>query len=312
MKAVFVEETGSLESLKFGDIDPPEVGEGEVLVRIKAAGVNPVDAAVVQGYLEGRIPHNFPLIPGWDLSGVVEKCGFSSRRFEEGDEVYAYARRPTIQWGTFSEYTVIPESYLSQKPNSISHEESGAIPLVGLTAYQSLFDAGNLQGDETVLILGASGGVGSFAIQLAKAKGANVIGVASERNFEYMKELGADETISYEVSNITESVENVIPDGIDLIFDCSRGDALQKSINVLKDGGKLVSITKSKPDIRSDIAFEYVFVEPNSKQLDHLRELVDEGKVSVPVSKTFSLENTEEALKQIQTLHTRGKIVITP
>lgn len=312
MKAVFVEETGSLDSLKFGDIDTPEVGEGEVLVRIKAAGVNPVDAAVVQGYLEGRIPHNFPLIPGWDLSGVVEKCGFSSRRFNQGDEVYGYARRPMIQWGTFAEYTVIPESYLSLKPDSITHEESGAIPLVGLTAYQSLFEAGNLQGDETVLILGASGGVGSFAIQLAKSKGANVIGVASEKNFEYMKELGADETISYEVSNIAESVQNVIPDGIDLIFDCSRGDALQKSINALKDGGKLVSITKSKPDISSNIAFEYVFVEPNSKQLDHLRELVDEGKVSVPVSKTFSLENTEEALKQIQTLHTRGKIVITP
>jgi len=312
MKAVFVEETGSLDSLKFGDIDTPEVGEGEVLVRIKAAGVNPVDAAVVQGYLEGGIPHSFPLIPGWDLSGVVEKRGFSSRRFNEGDEVYAYARRPMIQWGTFAEYTVIPESYLSQKPNSVSHEESGAIPLVGLTAYQSLFDAGNLQEGQTVLILGASGGVGSFAIQLAKSKGANVIGVASEKNFEYMKELGADETISYEVSNIAESVQNVIPDGIDLIFDCSRGDALQKSINALKDGGKLVSITKSKPDIPSDIAFEYVFVEPNSKQLDHLRELVDEGKVSVPVSKTFSLENSEEALKQIQTLHTRGKIVITP
>lgn len=312
MKAAFIEEIGNLDSLKIGDIETPEVGEGEVLVRIKAAGVNPVDAAVVQGYLEGRIPHNFPLIPGWDMSGVVEKRGFSSRRFNEGDEVYAYARRPMIQWGTFAEYTVIPESYLSLKPDSITHEESGAIPLVGLTAYQSLFDAGNLQEGETVLILGASGGVGSFAIQLAKSKGANVIGVASEKNFEYMKELGADETISYEVSDIAESVQKVVTEDVDLIFDCSRGDALQKSINALKDGGKLVSITKSKPDIRSDIAFEYVFVEPNSKQLDHLRELVDEGKILVPVSKTFSLENTKEALKQIQTLHTRGKIVITP
>lgn len=310
--ASYIDEFGTVENIKHGTVEIPEPGEGEVLISIKAAGVNPVDAAIVQGYMDGRLPHHFPLIPGWDLSGVVEKRGFGARRFEEGDEVYAYARRPEVQWGTFAEYTVIPESYLSKKPGIISHEEAGAIPLVGLTAYQSLYDAGDLQEDQIVLILGASGGVGSFAIQLAKARGANVIGVASEKNHEFMKELGADATVTYEDTNVAEAVLDIESAGVDLIFDCTRGDTLQKSIKALKNSGRLVSITKSKPDINSNIEFEYVFVEPNSKQLDHLRELVEDRKISVPVSKTYSLEETGEALKQIQSLHTKGKIVIKP
>jgi len=287
MKAVYVDETGNLDSLKFGDIEPPELKEGEVLIRNKAAGVNPVDAAIVEGYMEGRLPHHYPLIPGWDLSGVVEERGFGSRRFKVGDEVYAYARRPTIQWGTFAEYTVIPESYLSKKPSGISHEEAGGMPLVGLTAYQALYTAGNLRKDQTVLILGASGGVGTLAIQLAKARGANVIGVASEKNHTYMKDLGADHAVTYEHTVVADAVLEIESDGVDLIFDCTRGDTLQKSIKSLKNDGKLVSITKSKPDIKPNIAFKYVFVEPNSKQLDHLRELIEEGKIKVPVSKIY-------------------------
>lgn len=312
MRAAFINETGSLDSLKIGKVDQPEPGEGEVLVRIKAAGVNPVDAGVVQGYLEGRLPHQFPLIPGWDLSGVVEERGFGARRFEEGDNVYAYARRPTVQWGTFAEYTVIPESYLSLMPQNISYEEAGAIPLVGLTAYQSLYESGNLQEGETVMILGGSGGVGTFAIQLAKARGAKVIAVASEENHQYMKELGADETLTYKDTDVGQAALEIVPDGVDLLFDCTRGDTLQKSLKALKPGGKLVSITKSNPDIDPDIDFEYVFVEPNSKQLDHLRSLVESNKMSVHVSKTFPLEKTVEALEQIQTLHSKGKTVILP
>jgi len=184
------------------------------------------------------------------------------------------------------------------------------MPLVGLTAYQALYTAGNLRKDQTVLILGASGGVGTLAIQLAKARGANVIGVASEKNHTYMKDLGADHTVTYENTVVADAVLEIESDGVDLIFDCTRGDTLQKSIKSLKNDGKLVSITKSKPDIKPNIAFKYVFVEPNSKQLDHLRELIEEGKIKVPVSKIYSLEETKEALKQIQSLHTKGKIVI--
>ncbi len=312
MKAAFVEETGSIDSLKTDTLECPDVGEGEVLVRIEAAGVNPVDAGIVQGYLEGGLPHKFPLVPGWDLSGVVEKRGFGARRFNVGDEVYAYARRPVVQWGTFAEYTVIPESYLSSKPENLTHGEAGSVPLVGLTAYQSLFDAGDLESGQTVLILGASGGVGTLGIQLAKIKGAKVIGVASENNHDYMEQLGADETIDYYDTDIGEEVRETEPDGVDLVFDCAGGETLQQSLPVLKQDGKLVSIRNRGENLDSDIDFEYVFVEPNSSELDHLREWIESDKIEVPISKTYPLEETAEALEQIQSLHTTGKIVIIP
>lgn len=314
MNAAYFEEFGDLSNVKTGKLEKPQAGEAEVLVRIKSAGVNPVDAAVARGMLKDAIPTEFPAIPGWDVAGVVEETGFSARRFKPGDEVYAYARRPVVQHGTFAEYISIPESYLALRPQEISMEASGGIPLVGLTAYQSLFDAGDLQSGQTLLILGASGGVGTLAIQLAKAKGATVIGVASESNHKYMKELGADHTIDYNDDHVGAAVSDIAPDGVDLIFHCSRGDSFSQVMEtgVLKEDGKVVSITKSQPNISDDIDFTYVFVEPNAVQLQHIQELTDEGKIKVPVSKTYPLDETVEALKAIETLHTQGKIVITP
>ncbi|MDX1565707.1 MAG: NADP-dependent oxidoreductase, partial [Phycisphaeraceae bacterium] len=165
---------------------------------------------------------------------------------------------------------------------------------------------------ETVLVLGASGGVGTLAIQLAKAAGAKVIGVAGSRNQDFMKELGADETIDYEAGDVGEAVSSVAPKGVDFIFHCSRGNSLDQSIGTLKSGGQLVSITNRQPDVPDDIQFEYVFVEPNASQLDRLRELADEGKLKVPISNMYGLEDVGKALRQIESLHTRGKIVITP
>lgn len=314
MKAVYFEEYGELDQIKTGSLNKPEAGEGEVLIRVKAAGVNPVDAAVARGMLDGAIPGEFPAIPGWDVAGVVEDRGHAARRFQEGDEVYAYARRPKVQHGTFAEYVVLPEAYVAHRPKEISMEASGGIPLVGLTAYQSLFDAGKLEEGQTVLILGASGGVGTLAIQLAKSAGAKVIGVASQKNHDYMKELGADETIDYQNNHVGEAVNEMEPNGVDLIFHCSRGDAFAQVMEtgVLKDGGHVVSITKSKPDISDDINFQYVFVEPNAIQLEKLSELANNGKIKVPVSKTYSLDEAVEALREIESLHTRGKLVVTP
>lgn len=316
MKASYFEEFGELEDDQFvnGELPRPEPGEGEVLVRIKAAGINPVDAAIAKGMLKDAIPTEFPVIPGWDMAGVIEERGHSARRFEVGDEVYAYARRPTIKWGTFAEYIVIPESYLSLRPLNISAEEAAGIPLVGLTAYQSLYDAGGLTKKDTVAILGGSGGVGSVAIQLAKARGAEVIGVAGKNNLKYMQSLGADAVIDYETGDVGKAISAIYPDGIDMIFHCSRGNSLQECLDhkVLKKGGRLVSITNSNPDISDDIVFNYVFVEPNTRELDHLRELVEKGKLSVDVTVTFSLDDVPKAMRQIESLHTRGKIVITP
>jgi NADPH:quinone reductase-like Zn-dependent oxidoreductase len=226
--------------------------------------------------------------------------------------VYAYARRPTVQYGTFAEYLVIPESYLALRPQQVSWEEAAGIPLVGLTAYQSLFDAGNLQANQSVLILGASGGVGSLGIQLAKAKGATIIGVASRKNHEHMQALGADHTLDYNNDQIAKEVKGILPEGVDLIFDCASGETLQQSLPALKTGGKLVSILNHGENLPQNINFEYVFVEPNSSQLKQLRELADAGKLKVPVSKTYSLDETQEAFRQIETHHTTGKIIIKP
>lgn len=291
---------------------PPDVGEGEVLVRIKAVGINPVDAGVHRGHLESKIPHQFPIIPGWDMAGVIEERGFAARRFEVGDAVFGYARRPVVQWGTFAEYIVIPESYLARQPESISATQAGAIPLTGLTAYQSIFDAGNLQSGQTILILGASGGVGSFAIQLAKTYGAHVIGVASQANHAFMKQLGADATIDYQNQHIGEASHEIAPAGVDLIFDCASGETLQQSLPALKDDGQLVSILNTGENLDPDVNFEYVFVEPNSSQLDTLTTLVDEDKLDIHISKTYSLDETPEALTNIEQRHTKGKTVILP
>jgi NADPH:quinone reductase-like Zn-dependent oxidoreductase len=311
-KAAYYEAYGDVSQIKIGELDLPVVQEGEVLVRIKAAAVNPVDSAVREGWLSAFLPLNFPVIPGWDVAGVVEECGFSARRFKPGDEVYAYARRPTVQHGTFAQYMVIPESYLALKPKNLSFEEAAGIPLVGLTAYQSLFDAGHLQAGQTVLILGASGGVGSLGIQLAKDKGATVIGVASHKNHKFMQDLGADHTIDYKDTHVGQAVKAIFPDGVDLIFDAASGETLAQSLEALKPSGKLVSILNQGQDLDKSINFQYVFVEPNSTQLEHLRQLAEAGKIKVHVSGTYTLDQTAEAMRQIETHHTTGKIVIVP
>lgn len=312
MKAAYYESFGDTNNIKTGTLAIPDLKEGEVLVRIKAAGVNPVDTAVLKGNLKDGLPHTFPIIPGWDMAGVIEDRGFSARRFNVGNEVYAYARRPVVHYGTFAEYIVIPESYLALRPQAVSWEAAGGIPLVGLTAYQSLYVAGNLQQGQTVLILGASGGVGSMGIQLAKAKGARVIGVASQQNHAYMKELGADDTINYKDNDIGKAVKEIVPEGVDVVFDCARGSGLQQSLATLKPDSRVVSITNRGRDLPKDIHFQYVFVEPDSSQLDHIRQIAEAGQLKVPVSKTYSIEETADALQQIATLHTTGKIVIVP
>ncbi len=312
MKAAFYTEFGGVDKIQINNLDVPEVREGEVLVRVKAAGVNPVDSAIRAGYLQQILPYEFPLVPGWDVAGVVEERGHSARRFAVGDEVYAYARRPTVQHGTFAEYLVLPESYLARRPSSLSWEQAAGIPLAGLTAYQSLFDAGQLQAGQTVLILGASGGVGSFAIQLAKHQGATVVAVASEKNFAYMKELGADFTVDYKQGAVGEAVKALVPAGVDLIYDCISGETLTQSLSALKPGGALVSILHNGQGLDAGIRFHYVFVEPNAVQLDALRELADADKLRVNVSQTYSLDQTAEAFTQIDTHHTTGKIVIVP
>jgi NADPH:quinone reductase-like Zn-dependent oxidoreductase len=314
MKAMVIHEFGGRDVLKYTDLPTPEPGEGEVLVRVRAAGVNPVDWKIRAGYLKDFLPHKFPIILGWDLAGIVEKVGYSARRFKPGDEVYAYCRRPIVQHGTYAEYVAIPESYLALRPRAISFEEAASIPLAALTAYQSVYDAVRLTAGESILILGASGGVGSFAAQLGKVVGARVIALASQKNHAYLKELGAADTVDYASGDFRAAVKSLAPQGVDVVFDCFGAEALAKGYDCLRRGGRAVSILvregKELAD-RAGATHHYVFVEPNVVELDHVRSLVDSAMLRSHLSGVYPLAEAAKAHEAMETGHTRGKIVLT-
>ena len=308
MKAAILEEFGK--KLSIQDIDRPEVGEGEVLVKVKASGVNPVDYKLSEGYMKDRMPYEFPIVLGWDVAGEVVENGHGAARFRVGEGVYAYARRPLLHAGTFAEYIALPESYLSKKPVNISYEEAAAIPLAGLTAYQSLFDSAQLKAGEAILILGASGGVGSYAVQLAKYHGAKVIAVASQKNHAYLEELGADYCIDYKGQDVKEEVLKLAKEGVPVVFDAVGGDNTKIGADCLSKDGRIISIASQGQDLKEGTDFRFVFVTPNSRQLDHMREMVEAGTLKVHIQNTFSLEEVNEAFDQLRTGHTTGKVVI--
>ena len=313
-QAAYYTEFGGIDKIKVGLLDLPEVGEGEVLLRVKAAGINPVDYIVREGYFQQIVPSAFPTVPGWDVAGIVEKRGHGVSRLAEGAEVYGYVRRPVVQHGTFAEYIVVPECYLALRPQKLSWEAAGGLPLAGLTAYQSIILAGGLKAGETVLILGASGGVGGTAIQLAKNVGAIVIAVASATNAAHMKELGADFTIDYKAGLVAEAVQQVAPQGVDLLFDAISGDTLAQSLAALKPTGRLISVLNDGKALKLPVGvrFQHVMAQPSVPDLNHLRELADAGQLVVPVAATFSLADTKHAFEQIESKHTTGKVVIVP
>ncbi len=307
MKSLVATQYGGLEYLKLIEKEKPVPSEGEVLVKIKAASVNPVDWKLLSGNRGGSIPAFFPYIIGWDMSGIVEERGHSARRFDIGDSIYGYIRRPELKNGTFTEYISVPESYLSKAPEMIPLKDASAVPLAGLTAYQGLTTIGHLQSGEVIMILGASGGVGSFAVQIAKNLGAKVIAVTSTSNLGYVINMGADAWLDYTDSTWVSKAVCTPPD---FIFDCVAGEILDRGVRSLKKGGRVISTTlKSYPD--ETINFKGMFVEPHSRNLELLTEWIDQGKLKPNVSKYFTLDNAIEALKLNHEGKTRGKIVIT-
>ena len=313
MKAIYINEFGGSDKLIYStDYPKPEVKEGELLIRIKAASINPVDTKIRQGLLVSRVPTEFPAILGWDFSGIVEEVGYGVSRFRKGDEVYAYARRPQIKHGTYSEYISIPESYVAMKPKKMSFNEASALPLVGLTALQSLQKAGIKQGI-TVLILGASGGVGSVAIQLCKIMGAKVIGLASSANAEYLISLGADGSLNYENDDWVSVFCSKFPEKADIVFDCISGETANKSLQCLKKDRVFISILQ-QPNIEFDNKFGirtmYHFVAPNAVELETLATWVDNGRLKAEIQSIYSLQDAAKAHTQIESKHTRGKIVL--
>ena len=263
MKAVCIYAFGGPEVLVYEDAPRPRPGKGEILVRVHAAGINPVDWKIREGHLEEMLHHTLPLVLGWDVSGVVEALGSGAGRFRVGDEVFS---KPDIaRDGAYAEFIVIKESEVALKPKSLDYVHAAALPLAGLTAWQTLFDAGGLSSGQRVLIHGAAGGVGSLAVQLAKWKGAQVIGTASAHNHEFLRKLGVDQVIDYD----TERFEDVIQP-VDVVLDTRGGEIQERSWKVLKRDGILVSIA-SPPSAEvaktRGMRQAFVFTQPNAPQL---------------------------------------------
>jgi len=309
MKAVAIDSFGSINDLHIRDVATPEPLPNEVLIRIQSAGVNPVDWKICEGHLKDFLPYKFPLILGWDAAGIIEKVGSKVTSFKKGDEVYAYCRKPVVESGTFAEFIAVDEKSVASRPKNISFAESSAIPLAGLTAWQCLFDAAKIKTGDHVLIQAGAGGVGSFAIQFAKWKGAKVYTTASEKHHSYVKNLGADVAIDYTKENFAK----VLPEKMDAVFDFVGGRTLRESFPTLKKDGVIVSIVNSNiKELAKDFPLraEYVFVAPNGPQLKEIAGLIEKGTVKPVATEEFAFDKVVKALENVKGQHTKGKIVL--
>lgn len=306
MKAIRIHNYGGPEVLKYEDAPRPEPGEGEVLIRVHAASVNPIDWKVREGHMKDFWPHEFPLILGWDLSGVVEELGRGVSRFKIGDEVYSVPD-PTRN-GAYADYIVVRESELALKPNSLHHIRAAAVPLAALTAWQSLFDTAQLQPGQRVLIHAGSGGVGHFAVQLAKWKGAYVFATASTKNQDLLPEVGVDKAIDYTQQRFEDVARK-----IDIVLDPIGGDTQERSWQVLKKGGILLSLVEPpSADKAKALGIQAAFVasHPNGAELAKIAELIDFGDLKPIVNRILPLSEARRAHELSQTGHTHGKIVL--
>jgi NADPH:quinone reductase-like Zn-dependent oxidoreductase len=306
MKAVRIHSYGGPEILLYEDAPRPKPGKGEILIRVHAAGVNPIDWKVRAGYMKDFIPHSFPLILGWDVSGVIEEVGPNVSRFKKGDEVYSLPDH--TRNGAYAEYIVVRESEVALKPNALHHVRAAAVPLATLTAWQALFDTAQLQPRQRVLIHGAAGGVGHFAVQLAKWKGAHVIGTASAKNHEMLYKLGADELIDYTTQRFEDVTRN-----IDVVLDTIGGDTQERSWQVLKKGGILVSVVQSPSENKAKehgVRGIRLGARPNGQELVEIAKIVDAGKLAPVIDRILPLSEARRAHELSQSGHTRGKIVL--
>jgi NADPH:quinone reductase-like Zn-dependent oxidoreductase len=297
---------GGPEVLLYEEAPRPQVRDSEVLIRVHAAGVNPLDCKVRAGELKQVIQHKLPLIPGWDVSGVVEEVGRAVLQFERGDEVFAMAD-PTRNGG-YADYIAVREATVAMKPQSLHHVRAAATPVSALTAWRSLFDLGHLQSGQRILIHGGSGGVGHFVVQLAKWKGAYVLATASTKNQELLRKLGADETIDYTTQKFEEVAEKV-----DLVLDTIGGDTQERSWRVLNKGGALISLVQSPSEQKArrfGVRGIMCSVQPDGAQLSKIAKLIDSAKLKPIIDRILPLSQARRAHELSQDGHIRGKIVL--
>lgn len=328
MKAFIVDRYGSNDGVRIGEVPAPEPGDEDVLVQVHAASVNPVDFKIRDGKLKPILPYRLPFTLGNDLAGVVVQVGARVRRFQPGDEVYA---RPD-RIGAFAEFISIKEDAVAHKPKALTMEEAASIPLVGLTAWQALIERANLKSGQKVFIPAGSGGVGTFAIQLAKHLGALVATTTSTANVDWVMRLGADVVIDYR----KDDFETILQD-YDVVLDTLGGEALEKSLRVLRPGGKLISISgPPDPDFAKDfglpwilrqamrllsyrirkrarqhhVSYSFLFMKPSGDQLREIGSLIDAGIIRPVVDRVFPFESTKDALAYVEAGHAKGKVVI--
>ncbi|MEU5012043.1 NADP-dependent oxidoreductase [Streptomyces sp. NPDC021749] len=304
MKAISTERYGDPDVLTYSDLPDPKVAPDSVLVRVRAAGVNPVDWKSLAGYLDPMLNVHFPLIPGWDVAGVVEAVGADATEYQVGDEVIGYVRKDDLQHGTYAELVAAPVRTLARKPAALSWQQAAGLPLAGLTAYQAARRVGAKAG-ETALVHAAAGGVGSLGVQILVAQGLRVIGTASERNHDFLRSLGA-EPVSYG-DGLADRVRALAPDGIDVALDFVGGGVVDVSQELLKDRGRVVSIADGEVTAKGG---HLVWVRPDSDGLTALGALADAGKLTVAVDAVYPLSEAPEALRRSMAGRARGKIVL--
>lgn len=310
MRAVVAERQGGPEVLQLREVPRPVPGMTEILVRVRAAGVNPTDWKSRSG---GGLPgKQFPAILGYDVAGVIEEVGPGVTMYQPGDEVLGMPLFPVLP-GAYAEYVAAPGRQFVRKPAALSFEEAAGLPLAALTAWQGLFDTAHLKSGQRVLVHAAAGGVGHLAVQIAKAAGAYVIGTASAGKHEFVHALGADEMIDYRTQDFAEVLRE---QQVDVVFDPIAGDYSMRSLSVLKDGGVLVSILPVEPEAMKaaqarGIPADFTLVEPDRLGLTAIVDLVEQGKLKVEIDSVFPLADAAEAHRHGETNRASGKIVLS-
>jgi NADPH:quinone reductase-like Zn-dependent oxidoreductase len=305
MKAIVIDTYGNEDVLNYVDVERPEPKENEVLVKVHAAAVNPADWKIRDGMGE-QFGFKLPLILGGDIAGTVEEVGNGVEQFKQGDAVYGITLSNLS--GGYAEYAVAKVDAIALKPDDLSFEAAAAIPIGALTAWQAIFDLAHLSSGQRILITGASGGVGSMAVQLAKAKGAFVIGTASGKNESFVRDLGVDEFVDYTKQRFEEAVKDV-----DVVFDTVGGDTLERAFQTLKKGGFLVASAETPSEEKArefGVESAWVLCQSNAEQLAEINQLIEEGKLKINVETVLPLTEVKKAHQLSQSGRTRGKIVL--
>lgn len=306
MRAIQIDEYGSADVLDIRDIPKPTLQDNEILVAVHYSGVNPIDLKFRSGFMQQGMPKTFPFIPGWELAGIVEDIGSSVTRFKKGDAIYSM---PNFQQGgSYAEFVAINENEVALKPESISFTQAAAIPMVAGAAYTCLIKVAQIKAGQKILIHGAAGAVGSFALQIAKNIGAYVIGTASGEGIDLLQNLGADEIIDYTKKDFATLVKDV-----DVVLDLVGGETQLKSFDIIKRGGQLISTTMPPSKEKAGAAgirAAFVFTSPDHTMLEEISTMIDNGKLKVNTPQVISLDEVKKAHEMIENKTVKQKIVL--